>query len=47
MKKDCIINTYFIGENAVFYRLEYCRKNCNYKCCKGEDYKKKEDRNDK
>lgn len=41
--KDCIINEYF--GNSKFYKLEYCEKNCQYRCVKNQDYKKISDKN--
>jgi len=38
---DCKINEIFIGCNEADYlRKEYCKKNCNYRCLNGRDYKK-------
>lgn len=49
--KDCIINNIFVGcKNDNYYRLEYCKKNCRYRCLKKMDYKKinkKEKENEK
>ena len=40
--KDCIIHTFFINaNNPEKERLEYCKKNCQFKCIKKEYYKKK------
>jgi len=39
--KDCIIHNYFKDANhRKYYIQEYCRKNCNYRCLKGLNYKK-------
>ena len=39
--KDCIINNYFVGtDNPEFWRLKYCKENCNYKCINQKPYKK-------
>jgi len=38
--KNCIINTIFEdARNKLYYRLKYCKENCQYKCIKGLDYK--------
>lgn len=42
-KKDCIINTLFVNSNnPKYYREDYCTKHCQFKCLKGEKYKKME-----
>ena len=43
VKEDCIINDYFTNCNeAEKIRLEYCKKNCQYRCQKNSEYKTKE-----
>jgi len=38
--KDCVINNYFRDTiDPVWYRLEYCRKNCKLRCLKDLPYK--------
>ena len=40
---DCKINEYFIDSNERAYHIkEYCKKNCQYKCLNGLNYKKRE-----
>ena len=41
LDKDCIIWTMFQDANDPrWHQLEYCQKNCQYKCLNGKDYKK-------
>lgn len=41
--RDCIINEFYRNANdPIYYRMEYCKKNCRYRCLNNADYKKKE-----
>ena len=41
---DCIINTMFTdAKDPKKWRLEYCKDNCNYRCLKGKNYKRRND----
>jgi hypothetical protein len=42
IKKDCIINEYFVdSNNPIEERIKYCRVNCGLKCRLGIPYKKR------
>jgi hypothetical protein len=41
LASDCIIWTMFKNANdREFWQLDYCEKNCQYRCLKNLDYKK-------
>jgi hypothetical protein len=44
LAKDCIVWTMFQNaKDPRWYQLEYCQKNCQYKCLDGKEYKKQSD----
>ena len=47
VKEDCIITELFTDAvDPEFCRMEYCKKNCNYRCLTGRPYKKRSDYNE-
>jgi len=40
-RKDCEINIWFTDSiNPKYHQEKYCKENCNFKCKKGQLYKK-------
>ena len=42
MVEDCIMNDYFVDSNEPEReRIKYCELNCQFRCLRGMDYKKR------